>query len=96
MKPQECEGTYRFDGKMYATRGVADLLKFDEFREILFTIHLHVQLHNGSDYLFVFQNEYLNKKIFVIDNLNDHMKKNADPQYVRDYNYFTIMFAEEY
>lgn len=96
MKPQECSGTYRFDGRMYATRGIADSLDFADFQYIIQTIKLFVKQHDGADYLFVFQNEFQNKKIFVIDNLDDDMKLNNDADYVNEYNYYTIMFADEY
>lgn len=96
LLPQECPGTYRFDGRMYATQHLADFLDFDDFRYIIASIKVYVQLHDGADYLFVFYNKHLDKKIFVIDNLNDQMKNEADPEYVSEYNYYTIMLAEDY
>lgn len=96
MQPQECPGTYRFNGLTIVTKGVAETLPFDEFRGIMQKIMYYVSQNNGADYLFVFKHTD-GRKIFVIDNLNDEMKTNAsDPAFVKDNNYFTVMFAEEY
>lgn len=96
MFPQECEGTYRFDGYPIYTLFVKEFFPFDEILVIINEIKSYVKKHNGADYLFVYKNMQTQKKIFIIDNLNDEMKKNADKQYVKDNNYFTIMLAEEY
>lgn len=96
MRPQECKGTYRFDGKMYATTNVANLISFDDFRFIIASINDYVRIHNGADYLFTFFSKKLNKKIFVIDNLNDEMKAYSTADHVKTHNYYTIMLAEDY
>ncbi|MCK6615862.1 MAG: hypothetical protein L6Q47_16625 [Ignavibacteriaceae bacterium] len=96
MLPQEVEGTYRFDGKMYATSNAADFISFDDFRLIISSIREFVRIHDGADYLFVFKNERLGRKIFVIDNLNDQMKSSSDSRFTLEHNYFTIMMEEDY
>jgi hypothetical protein len=96
MKPQESDGTYRFDGVMYGTSGIAHNLGRDDLQYIIKTVKQYVKTNNGADFIFVFENEYLDKRIFVIDKLNDYMKLNNDADYVNENNYYTIMFADEY
>ena len=81
---------------MYATRGITCNISYEDFQYIIDTIKQYVKKHDGADYIFVFENEYLGGKIFVIDNLNDDMKLNGDADYISENNYYTIMFADEY
>lgn len=95
LQPQECEGTYMFDGKPYMTRKIAETLELDEVNMLIFDIRKRVKENMGADYLQVFIND-VGQKIFAIDNLNEEMKKDADKDFIKENNYFTIMFAEEY
>ena len=94
MKPQECTGTYMFNGFFVVTRGIMLELKYEEVQKIMQDTKTYILKHGGADYLFVFQNQ--NQKIFVIDNLNLEMKKNKTVSFITKNNYFTIMLADEY
>ena len=94
MKPQECPGTYMFDGFFVITCEVLKQLQFEERIKIMLDIHNYIQKYGSADYLFVF--EHKDQKIFVIDNLNIEMKKDQTELFNRENNYFTIMFAHEY
>ena len=94
MKPQECSGTYMFDGYFMITRGIMLELKYEEALKIMQDIKTYILKHGCADYLFVFKHK--NQKIFVIDNLNLEMKKNHTESFITKNNYFTIMLADEY
>jgi hypothetical protein len=90
-KPQESEGTYRFDGRFLTTRGVGDELSPQEISAIYHEVQNFVKEKNGIDYLQVFTDED-GRKLFFIDQINDEMKKEHPPEH----NYCTLMFAHEY
>lgn len=90
---QECEGTYFFNGEFYITRGVQDALSPQEITAIYQDVQQYVKEHNGADYLFVFTDEQ-ERKLFFIDQLNTEMI--ASGQFAKEYNYCTLLFAEEY
>ena len=92
LQPQECEGTYRFDGKFLVTRGVKETLSDNLIASIYLTIKLKAQEENGVDYLQVFKHPQTGKKLFFIDQLNDEMKK----EHPSEHNYCTLMFSNEY
>lgn len=94
MQPQECNGTYMFDGFHVITRGIQNELEYEDIVWIFQSIKFFILKHGSADYLFVFKHK--NQKIFVIDNLNIEMKKNQTESFITKNNYFTIMFADEY
>lgn len=96
LQPQEQEGTYTFSGQPYMTRRVSEELHVLEIIQIHTDLLKRVAEKNGADYLQVFIDEDAGRKIFVIDQLNEEMKKNNPPDWVKENNYFTILFAEEY
>lgn len=95
LQPQECPGTYTFSGKIYMTRTVSDTLPPEEVNQIISDVRGRVKDNNGADYLQVFIDD-TGQKIFVIDQLNKEMKDSNPPDWVRENDYFTILFAEEY
>ena len=96
-QPQEQPGDYFFDGKIYVTRGVADQVPTIEIGLVLATLKQFVQQENGADYLQTFVRQD-GLKVFVIDQLSKSMKESGQylPEQIEEYNYATIMFAEEY
>lgn len=95
LQPQECEGKYMFSGKTYMTRRIADELLPIEVMLILAEVKKRVKENNGADYLQVFIDDN-ERKIFVIDQLNEEMKAENPEEWVKENDYFTILFAEEY
>jgi hypothetical protein len=93
LQPQECEGSYRFSGRIITTALVREKLTPFEINAIYQTVKAQVKEKNGIDYLQVFVNEN-GEKLYFIDNLNDDMiaGRNFDPEN----NYCTLMFAYEY
>lgn len=96
LQPQECEGTYSFSGQSLMTRKIAEELAPMDIIYIHSTIKKLVLEKGGLDYLQVFINNDTGKKIFVIDQLNEEMKKENSSEFVKNNDYFTILFAEEY
>lgn len=90
-KPQEREGTYRFNGQMLVTVGVnTELLPF-EIEDITRDLLAQVEANDGIDYLVVYERED-GQKVFCIDQLNDEMKKEHSPEH----NHWTMLLPEEY
>jgi hypothetical protein len=94
MQPQECPGTYMFNGSPIITSRIQHELEYEDILSILQDINNYLLMHGGADYLFVFKSG--DKKIFVIDNLNTEMKKDLTNEFIQEHNYFTILFADEY
>jgi hypothetical protein len=95
LQPQECKGTYIFSGSCYMTRRIADELSQEEIIFIISEVKKRVEEKKGADYLQVFLDES-ERKIFVIDQLNEEMKQENPKEWVMENNYYTILFAEEY
>lgn len=93
-KPQEQEGTYFFSGTFLITRGVQDLLNPEEILGIYLEIQHLVKDQKGLDYLQVYIHEETEQKLFFIDQLNKEMIESGG--YLTEYNYCTLMLAEEY
>lgn len=94
MKPQEQEGTYFFSGKFLVTSGVQSLLTEDEIKAIYLEVQKLVKENEGLDYLIVYQNEDTSQKLFFIDQLNTEMIASGD--FLPEFNYCTLLLAEEY
>lgn len=95
-QPQERSGTYRFNGKFYASRGVVDLLSRDEIMAIYYDVLSLVKQEDGIDYLVVYQHEETSQKLYFIDQLNDYMKADLESNFPKDANHCTLILAEEY
>ncbi|MEO1263825.1 MAG: hypothetical protein AAFZ15_33780 [Bacteroidota bacterium] len=93
-QPQEQEGTYYFSGKFLVTSGVQALLKPHEITAIYLEIQNLVKEKSGLDYLQVYVHEESGQKLFFIDQLNKEMITSGD--YLQEYNYCTLLLAEEY
>lgn len=92
-QPQECTGTYHFSGKFIVTHRVNEEIPQDEILAIYRDVRNQVVKHGGIDYLVVYKNDS-GQKLFFIDQLNDEMI--ASGRFKHEYNYCTLMFAEEY
>ncbi len=90
-KPQECEGTYRFNGKLYMTATVQRELRQEEIDWIVRDVKQFAAEQEGIDYLQVYEDEK-HRKLFFIDQLNDEMKTAHPPEH----NYATLLFSWEY
>ncbi len=96
-KPQEQQGDYYFEGTMYATKTVASTLTKKEMSNIVSDLFTFVKQNEGADYLQVYEsNDGL--KIFCIDQLSRSMLtgNGYTEQQKKEYNYWTMLFAEEY
>ena len=91
-QPQERDDQkYFFNGKCLVTRGAQELLAEDDALKIIAELQKLAKENNGIDYLQCFKNEN-GKKIWVIDQLDEKMKKEHPPEH----NYFTILLPSEY
>jgi hypothetical protein len=93
-QPQEQSGTYFFSGKFLVTSGVQSLLNDNEIRAIYFDVQKLVKQYEGIDYLVVYIHEDTQQKLFFIDQLNKEMI--ASGEFLPEYNYCTLLLAEEY
>lgn len=91
-QPQEVEGTYRFDGNFFVTRGVNEALPREEIEEIYRDVRQFAEEQDGIDYLQVYIHTD-GRKLFFMDQLNDDMKSSGG--YPSEYNYCTLMFPHE-
>lgn len=93
-KPQERGGTYYFSGTFLVTKGIQAELVPEEIKQIYLEIQRLVKEKLGLDYLQVYVHEDSEQKLFFIDQLNQEMI--ASGGYLPEYNYCTLMLAEEY
>ncbi len=61
----------------------------------LYLFRQRVEKLGGADYLQVFKNSK-GETIFVIDQLNKEMKEENSDEFVKENDYFTILFSYEY
>lgn len=92
-KQQEQEGTYRFSGAFFVTRGVQSKVRPEDIAAIYFEIQTLVQENNGLDYLQVFENGK-GDRLFFIDQCNPEMMQ--DEAFKPEDNYCTLLFNYEY
>jgi hypothetical protein len=92
-QPQEKSGSYLFTGAFLVTRGVAEMLSYEEIMCIHMETVLEAHCTGGLDYLQVFINQH-GRKLFFIDQLDRETleKSEFDPEH----NHCTLMLAEEY
>ena len=93
-QPQEREGNYFFSGQFLITRGVQGLLSPKEVLAIYQEVQTLVKEKNGLDYLQVYVHADTGQKLFFIDQLSQEMIVSRD--FLPEYNYCTLLFAEEY
>ena len=93
-QPQEQEGTYYFSGKFLVTNGAQAILTQEEILAIYLEIQQLVKTNEGMDYLQVYIHEDSKQKLFFIDQLNREMI--AGGEFLAEYNYCTLLLAEEY
>lgn len=93
-QPQECEGTYMFNGKLFISSGVQDQLAREEIEWILQDLRTLVDENDGINYMVVYLHEETNQKLFFIDQLNKEMVESG--KYIPEHNHATLILAEEY
>ena len=96
-QPQEKEGDYYFEGKIYITRGIQEMLREAEIFSIVIDVKKAVFKNAGLDYLQVYKSD-LGEKVYLIDNLSktDLMSNDFSEEEKRIYNYFTMLLPSEY
>lgn len=92
-QPQEKSGTYLFNGAFLVTRGVAELLPYDEIMCIHMETVLGAHCRGGLDYLQVFVNQF-GRKLFFIDQLDRATVERGE--FDAEHHQATLMLAEEY
>lgn len=96
LQAQEEMGTYQFSGNMFVTKTVVDSVPPDEIYLMIADVKERVKSNKGADYLQVFKEKYGDRTIYFIDNLNQEMINNSTPEFVKENNYYTILFSFEY
>lgn len=94
MQPQDQEGEYFFSGQFLVTRGIQERLSEIEIFELYRRTKQLVRDKKGLDYLLVFKHKQTKEKLFFIDQLNKDMIASGD--FKAEYNYCTLLLAEEY
>lgn len=92
-QPQEHQGTYQFNGKLYVTTRVTTEISSEEIKSILYDLQIFVIQNNGADYLQAYHSDD-GRRIWIIDQLNKEMIESGE--YDPDFNYYTVLFPEEY
>jgi len=95
LQPQECEGTYMFDGKILVSHEVQADIPLEEINEIFGLVYEAVQEKNGLDYLQVLENEQ-GEKVFFIASANRQMIESGefDPDDI-DYHNCVLCYPHE-
>ena len=91
---QEQSGKYFFSGQFAVTNGVQSALSREEIQAIYFDVQQQVKAQDGIDYLMVYFHPETGQKLFFIDQLDRDMI--ASGEFKPEYNYCTLMLAEEY
>jgi hypothetical protein len=96
-QPQERKGEYFFNGKSYITTNLMNEIPNDEIIWIISDLKEFIQKEQGIDYLVVYIHSD-GRKIFCIDQLSKSMMENDlySKEEIEKYNYWTMLFAEEY
>lgn len=93
-KPQErTDQKYLFSGRFYCTKGVSELLPYDEILMLYHDVRDFAIEQKGIDYLQVYSNE-TGQRLFFIDNLDEKMLESGN--YDNEHNYCTLLLPEEY
>ncbi|NVN96008.1 MAG: hypothetical protein HXX18_12070 [Bacteroidetes bacterium] len=96
-QPQEKHGNYIFNGKSYMTTKIMNEISNEEIMWIISDLKEFVQQEKEIDYLIVYRRND-GRKIFCIDQLSKSMMESGEysEEEIREYDYWTILFAEEY
>ncbi len=96
-QPQETKGDYFFNGKSYITTNLMNEIPAVEIMWIISDLKAFIQKEQGIDYLLVYERSD-GRKIFCIDQLSNSMMENDlySEKEIKEYNYWTMLFAEEY
>ncbi len=96
-QPQERKGDYFFSGKSYVTTNLINEIPAEEIMWIISDLKAFVQQEQGIDYLVVYKKKS-GRIIFCIDQLSKSMMENDlySREDLKRYNYWTMLFAEEY
>jgi hypothetical protein len=92
-RPQECNGSYFFSGKLIATMKVVAEIPIEEITQIWDDLREFIKQENGVDRLQIYTNE-TGARLYFIDQLNKEMIETN--MFGDEDNYCTLMFAEEY
>ncbi len=94
-KEQEVKtGDYHFSGRILMTATVQEHLEQEVIQAIVFDALKFAKEQNGIDYLLVYLNAETGEKLFFIDeSTKAELQSGQKPQ---EYNYATLMFAEDY
>ncbi|MDT8448429.1 MAG: hypothetical protein RRB13_16175 [bacterium] len=93
LLPQECAGSYEFNGTLYVTKALFEDLEPEEIGQIVGLIQARVAEQGGADYLQVLEDGQRNR-IFAIDQISREMKASGD--YRPEDNHWTLLWAWEY
>ena len=79
------------------TTNLKNEIPLDEIIWIISDLRAFIQNEQGIDYLVVYIRSD-GKKIFCIDQLSKSMMESGDytKKQIKEYNYWTMLFAEEY
>lgn len=94
-KTEQLNNGYTFSGKLYVTKIIKEKVPTPELQQILNDIWGRVQEEGGIDYLQIYKSRE-GKTIFVIDNINQEMRKEKPEEWIEANDYFTVMFSCEY
>ena len=90
-QPQEQNGDYYFDGRVFVTNNVQADIPQAELIEIIEHLQTLAKEQEGIDYLQVFKTED-GDKIYVIDQITKSQVKTSP----EEYHYCTILYPYEY
>lgn len=94
-KEQEVKtGDYHFSGRLLMTATVQERLEQEVIEAIVKDALKFAKEQEGIDYLIVYVNENTNEKLFFIDeSTKAELQSGQKPE---EYNYATLMYAEDY
>ena len=96
-QPQERKGDYFFNGTLYITTNLSREISQEEIISIVTDLKAFVQNEQGIDYLVVYV-RHDGRKVFCIDQLSKSMMESGEytEEEIKEYNHWTMLFAEEY
>lgn len=92
-RPQEQEGSNQFSVTFYVTQGVHSTLSTEEIFAIYLEIQVLVKEKGGLDYFQVYVND-VGDKLYFIDNCDPNQMTHGS--FLKEHNYCTLLFANEY
>ncbi len=90
LKPQEVKGDYTFSSNVKNELGI-EMIEF-----FINTIKQKVLDEKNIDYLQVFERKSDGRRVFILDQLDKDIKSRNDESWIKENDYFTVMFSEEY